>query len=139
MQRQVNAHGYFSMQIGYVGRQRSSESLGYIFAPLSFGLLKKQGKVVALEAITGKKIWEYSVEGSISGGITYSDRYKMIVFGSEDSHIHALDAKTGKVMWTKEVLIKPRGFPVISHETGSVLISGLLPEGDDVPSIPLRT
>jgi outer membrane protein assembly factor BamB len=46
----------------------------------------------------GKKIWAYHAKGAI-GGSPAVDR-RTVVFGARDGKIHALDLKTGRLLWT---------------------------------------
>ncbi len=66
-------------------------------------------KVMALDAVTGKKLWEYDpeVDGAVARkaccdvvnrGVAYADG--KIIVGVLDGRLVALDAKTGKVSWS---------------------------------------
>ncbi len=102
-----------------------SSTLGYVFVPLTFGLLKKHGKVVAIEEQTGKKSWEFSTDGFIEGGIAYSDIHKMIFFGTETMIIYGVDAKTGDCIWEKKVHIKIQGTPRIDEASRTIIFGGV--------------
>jgi eukaryotic-like serine/threonine-protein kinase len=103
----------------------ASEELGYFFLPLSFGLFKKQGKVVAVDSKTGKHLWEFSIAAPLGGGICYLAKTKLVYLGTEDGTFFALDARKGTVVWQKKLLIKARGNPVLCKETETVFVSGV--------------
>lgn len=100
------------------------EELGYVFMPLSFGLFKKHGKLVALETVTGKKAWEYEIEAPILGGVRCDTKSGRIYFGSEDGYMHGLECRTGKGVWREKIEVRPRGFPNVSDDGALVLVTG---------------
>lgn len=102
-----------------------SPELCYLFAPLSFGLLKKQGKVVAVDIHTGKKRWEFSSEFPISGGVSYSRLKNMVFFGDSSCVVYGLDAKKGTLIWKKKVNIEVQGSPCIDDLSKNVVFSGI--------------
>jgi outer membrane protein assembly factor BamB len=72
------------------------------------------GSVIALDWKTKKQLWSYSVPGreqqihsspAISGNI--------VVIGSRDKHLHAIDRTTGKGLWTFGTRAKIDSSPVI--------------------------
>ncbi len=64
----------------------------------------------AIDVKTGRELWQYDhrlPEGILPccdvinrGGALYGDKF---IFGTLDAKLVALDAKTGKVVWTKEI------------------------------------
>ncbi len=60
----------------------------------------RQGKMLALDASSGQKRWEYPVEGSI-GSVVGSPSVAggTVIFGSEDHNVYALDANNGQLKW----------------------------------------
>lgn len=91
------------------------------------------GRQYAVDAETGKKIWDYEVGMPSRGGAAYADG--VIYFGDMGGRLHAVDARTGKPIW--RVKIDPHPSTVVtssplyhngrvyvgvsSHEEGAML------------------
>jgi alcohol dehydrogenase (cytochrome c) len=80
-------------------------------------------KVQALDAVTGDLLWQYSrrlptgVMPSVKRSIAlYGDK---VYTGTSDVHLVALDARTGRVVWDKEVADRTKGFGL----TGGVTVA----------------
>ncbi len=130
LERDTGKRAWVSYEADWLqGNLVVNANLGLVYAPLSFGLLRKQGKVVALEAKTGQVKWEYNVTAPVGGGITHSSQLGLIFFGTDDGSFQALDAKTGKLVWSVKVAIKPRGYPTVSISTKAVFFGGVLAGG----------
>ncbi|HJP98677.1 MAG TPA: outer membrane protein assembly factor BamB, partial [Rhodanobacteraceae bacterium] len=80
-------------------------------------LISTDGKIEALDAATGKRIWEQSTrtgdgiwpfrhkkpgpDARYAGGPTVSG--SLLVVGTLDGHVYGMDAATGKQLWSSEV------------------------------------
>jgi alcohol dehydrogenase (cytochrome c) len=80
-------------------------------------------KVQALDAVTGDLLWQYSrrlpmgIMPSVKRSIAlYGDK---VYTGTSDAHLVALDARTGRVVWDKEVADRTKGFNL----TGGVTVA----------------
>jgi alcohol dehydrogenase (cytochrome c) len=66
-----------------------------------------QNRVFAVDAATGRPLWNYVYEskpqGQFTAGRGLAIGYGMIFMGTNDDHLVALDAKTGKEIWNVEV------------------------------------
>ena len=62
----------------------------------------RDGCMYAVDAATGKAVWQYQTGGQILQSAAYQDG--VIYFGSQDAHAYALDAKTGKRVWQSQKL-----------------------------------
>jgi outer membrane protein assembly factor BamB len=113
------------------GSPAASEALGLVFVPLSFGLFKKQGKMVALHAETGKRVWEHDIEAPVGGGVCYDEREDCVYFGTEDGALHALSGTTGKFLWSTLLPFVPKGAPTVDGTTRSVVVSGVPKESTE--------
>jgi eukaryotic-like serine/threonine-protein kinase len=65
------------------------------------------GKVLALDAARGTRIWEFAAGDAVlaAPAVDHGRAY----FGSYDHHVYALDAATGKLLWRRDT-----GAPVVS-------------------------
>ncbi len=67
------------------------------------------GRVVAVDAESGRTLWRQRIEDSITGGVGYGNN--MVLLGSENSRVVALSAESGDVLWeatvSSEVLSAP--------------------------------
>jgi Glucose dehydrogenase len=80
-------------------------------------------KVQALDAVTGDLLWQYSrrLPMGVTPGVKrsialYGDK---VYTGTSDVHLVALDARTGRVVWDKEVADRTKGFSL----TGGVTVA----------------
>jgi len=55
------------------------------------------GDVTAFSAKTGRRRWLFHAGGSVKGALAYAAG--RVYFGAYDSHVYALDAATGKLLW----------------------------------------
>ena len=55
------------------------------------------GDVSAYSATTGRRWWTFHADGQVKDGLAYADG--RVFFGSYDSHVYAVDAGTGKLVW----------------------------------------
>ncbi len=80
----------------------------------------KNCHIIAYNAITGKEHWRYRVESSIKNSITFSSG---LIIGTDSEGItYALDGKTGKLSWKKDLNIHdmPSFISGITSEHGIV-------------------
>lgn len=87
-------------------------------------------KVQALDAVTGDLLWQYSRR--LPMGVTPGVKRSIAIYGDKvytgtsDVHLVALDAKTGRVIWDKEVADRTKGFSLSGGVTvakGKVIAS----------------
>lgn len=99
------------------GAGRSGVRLQPTFADGKLYLISTDGKLEALDASTGKEIWRQSTR--VGDGIWPFKRKKpgpdaryaggpavsgsLLVVGTLDGHVYAMDAATGKQLWSAEV------------------------------------
>lgn len=70
-----------------------------LYIGLEFGLFKKRGGVAALDAATGKRIWTWRSREMTHASPLCIPEEKIIVCGSNDGIVTALDIDTGSVQW----------------------------------------
>lgn len=67
------------------------------------------GNVVAIDATSGKKVWQKQIKASISAGPSVADN--RLVVGTNDGKVITMDTSDGKVLWssttTSEILASP--------------------------------
>ncbi|WP_026190529.1 PQQ-dependent methanol/ethanol family dehydrogenase [Methylobacterium sp. WSM2598] len=90
-------------------KQRGQESQALVHDGVIY-VTGSYSRAFAINARTGEKIWEYNArlpEGILPccnvvnrGGALYKDRF---YFGTLDAKLVALDARTGKVIWRKDI------------------------------------
>src|SRR3989344_75140 len=74
--------------------------LGTVYVGLEYGLWKRHGGIIALDATTGAVKWhDRSVPTFTHGSPAYSARHRIVVIGSNNGVLYAYEAKTGKPLW----------------------------------------
>lgn len=137
--KQINASNVSGLQVKWalqLGSNRSQESTPILvgdtlYVTSSFG----PKNVFAVNAKTGEVKWRYSPElpknvdqfaccDVNSRGVTYANG--KIFFGRLDAKMTALDAKTGKELWTSTVVDYTQGSVITSPPTAAknVIITG---------------
>jgi outer membrane protein assembly factor BamB len=112
----VQVQQVWSTRIGD-GSGRSGVRLQPTYSDGKLYLISTDGKIEALDAATGKEIWEQSTR--VGGGLWpfkhkhpgTDARYaggpsvlgNLLVVGTLDGHVYAMDAGTGKQLWSAEV------------------------------------
>jgi len=97
-------------------------------APLVFGnkviVGLNNGKLIAVDKITGKLIWTYTTDNQISGSanVWVSGSKAGIVVGSYDYYLHCIDPRTGKQLWKIETNNYVNGTPSI--QDGKIVFGG---------------
>jgi outer membrane protein assembly factor BamB len=76
------------------------ERLNKVFVGLEFGLLKKRGGIVALDLLTGKKIWNYIFDEYVHSSPSYNYKKNIVVIGSNNGRVYGLNGSSGKLLWT---------------------------------------
>ncbi len=97
-------------------------------APLVFGnkviVGLNNGKLIAVDKVTGKLIWTYTTDNQISGSanVWVSGSKAGIVVGSYDYYLHCIDPRTGKQLWKIETNNYVNGTPSI--QDGKIVFGG---------------
>lgn len=115
---------WVSFEGDYIGSSPVvASNLGYVFIGLEFGLIFKQGGVIALDATTGKVIWvDRKISGYVHASPEYSAKYNMVVCGSNNGVLYAFDAKSGKRLWKFATKGEIKYRPVFDEERGVVAV-----------------
>jgi outer membrane protein assembly factor BamB len=87
------------------------------------------GEVVAVDAATGKHLWDTSVPGDPTGGATVVN--DLVITGTLQGNLVAIDRTTGKIVWTHSVGYPISGWPAVAGDllvvpTGMVASGGHL-------------
>jgi outer membrane protein assembly factor BamB len=83
------------------------------------------GDVVAMDARTGKKLWDTKVQGDPTGGVTLVN--DLVLTATVQGNIYALSMSTGKIVWTIKAPGGINGWMSIAGNTVIVPISVGLP------------
>src|SRR3989344_5899217 len=89
--------------------------LGLVIVGLEYGWGGKRGVIVALDLATGKKHWDYQIEGYAYASPSYSKERQMILCGANNGTMYALDARNGTLLWSLETGGDIRGRAAIDH------------------------
>ncbi|MEZ4195487.1 MAG: PQQ-binding-like beta-propeller repeat protein, partial [Candidatus Paceibacterota bacterium] len=92
---------WISFEADWVGSSPAvAADLGLVFIGLEFGLFKRRGGIVALNARTGETVWtDYTHFAFTHASPKYIGRHEQVVIGSNDGIVRLYDAKTGKLIW----------------------------------------
>ncbi len=75
---------------------------------LVFVSIFDQCRTIAVDAITGKRVWSYRTQGWLSGPPSFGPGHVFI--GSQDQYLHAVDKTTGELQWKVKTKSRvPRG------------------------------
>jgi outer membrane protein assembly factor BamB len=86
-----------------------------------------EGFVRALRPEDGTEVWKYETADAIVGGL---NRYRtkggreLVLAGSDDFFLHAVDAATGEKAWTVETGNYVKGAPSVDQAAGLVIFGG---------------
>lgn len=80
----------------------------------------QDGRIIALDALSGKKKWEYKSNGAIFSSPASNN--KLTVIGSADGYAYALQNSNGKLAWKYAMKEAVMGSPLIKDDT--VFIGG---------------
>jgi len=101
--------------VPWVNLATQESSTGYTFPDVTTGT----GGLTAIDATTGKPLWERQLPRTALGAATVSND---VVFTSTfDGNIYAFDTRTGVTLWTGTARAGINGFPVIA---GDMLLVG---------------
>lgn len=91
------------------GTDKRKQQLRPAYRGGTFWVADYKGRLTAVNADTGREIWEIDTELPFSGGPGLSD--SLVIMGTENGEIHAFQADTGTPMWiarvSSEVLAAP--------------------------------
>jgi orotate phosphoribosyltransferase len=77
-----------------------AEDLGMVFVGLEFGLIKKRGGIIALNAETGREVWsDISHPALTHSSPNYIKKHQQVVIGSNDGVVRLYDAINGDKIW----------------------------------------
>ncbi len=101
LDRHTGKKQWMFIEADYVGSSPAiGDDIGLVFIGLEFGLLHKQGGIVALDAQTGRKIWgDYTHPAYTHSSPLYIKKHRQVVIGSNDGGARLYDAHTGELLW----------------------------------------
>jgi orotate phosphoribosyltransferase len=87
---------------------------------LEYARPRAKGSICALDLKTGERIWEKLLHEFQHGSGCYSHVHNMVVCGTNDHNVIALDPRSGKVHWTFITRRSVKYAPVIDEARGIV-------------------
>jgi orotate phosphoribosyltransferase len=75
----------------------------------------KKGGFAALSLTSGKKIWELMLREFQHGSGAYAENCDLVVFGTNDNSVVAIDAKTGRACWSFATRGPVKTVPVVDE------------------------
>jgi len=86
----------------YIGSSPAiATDLGIIFIGLEYGILKKSGGIIALNAETGKTIWlDNTHAAATSASPLYIQKHNLLVLGYDDGVLKTYNAQKGTLLWS---------------------------------------
>ena len=99
--------------------------LGLVIVGLEYGWWHKKGAVVALDLETGEKRWEHRTGEYAYASPTYSKKHRMVLCGSNDDTMYALDAVRGTLLWGVHTDGDVRGCAAIDYERGLAIFGSM--------------
>lgn len=76
--------------------------LGLLFIGLEHGLPGRRGSVVAVNYVTGERVWEYDTAALTHATPRYLPMHEQVAVGGNEGMCTLLDARTGRVVWKFE-------------------------------------
>lgn len=73
------------------------------------------GRVMVIEAASGKQIWDTRVEANITGGVGVGDG--IVVVGTPDGKVMALNSDNGERLWEQQVVSEVLAPPAVGDST----------------------
>jgi outer membrane protein assembly factor BamB len=89
---------------------------GHLYVGLEYERPRQQGSVVALDLATGEKVWEHWLKVYQHGSGVYWREGDLVIFGTNDHDVRALDCKTGRLVWRFETRRSVKYMPRIDDE-----------------------
>jgi outer membrane protein assembly factor BamB/adenine/guanine phosphoribosyltransferase-like PRPP-binding protein len=121
---QTGEKKWIYMEADWVGSSPAvADDLDLVFIGLEFGLWKKKGGIVALDAKTGVSRWEYAVMPDFThGSPAYSRTCNAVVIGSNDGVLYCFRATDGKLLWTYKTGGEIKGTPMFDDNKSRVYV-----------------
>lgn len=76
-------------------------------------IASKEGRLFALDKATGRKIWDFHIEGEFNGSPSVA--HQSVLVGGVDGKIHSVDAFTGEKQWDIHVGNSISATPVVAN------------------------
>lgn len=98
-----------------------ADDLGLVYVGLEYGLWRKHGGIVALDAASGEKQWEFiEMPGLTHGSPAYSRRHGAVAIGCNDGALYLFRASDGALLWKFQSGGEIKAAPAFDEERGLV-------------------
>lgn len=85
---------------------------------LEYGRRRAQGSICALSLRTGDKVWEKLLRVYQHGSGTYAPSCDLVVFGTNDHNVLAIEASSGRLRWRFDTRRSVKYAPAIDEKRG---------------------
>ncbi len=76
----------------------------------------EEGKIFAYNAQNGNPLWTYASGGPVKAGFAIDEKRGLVVFGSWDSYVHIIDARTGALHQKVETYKPLYSSPIVYND-----------------------
>lgn len=95
-----------------------------LFIGLEYGRPPAKGSVAAFRMSTGEKVWEHHLMRLQHGSCAFSPSRNLVITGSSDHEVLALNADTGERVWGMPMRRSAKYAPVVDEERGLLVCAG---------------
>jgi outer membrane protein assembly factor BamB len=101
LERESGKKRWVSFEADWVGSSPTvAHDLELVFVGLEFGLFRRHGGIVALNANTGETVWMDDTHPAYTHSSPYYiEEHRQVVIGSNDGKVRLYDAPSGKKIW----------------------------------------
>ncbi|HEY5702753.1 MAG TPA: outer membrane protein assembly factor BamB [Gammaproteobacteria bacterium] len=96
------------------GADEAYLNLGPVYSENKVFVANSNGKVVAYDAETGKRLWQFDTDTYLTGGPGVGEN--LVLVGSGDAEVIAIDAESGKLVWRVPVSSEVLAAPAVSAD-----------------------
>lgn len=94
---------WVSFEADWVGSSPTvADDLGLVYIGLEFGLWRKRGGIIALDASSGEAKWRYTMPSLTHSSPLYIREHREVIIGSNDGAAYLFDAQSGVLKWKYE-------------------------------------
>lgn len=117
LERKTGEKRWVSFEADWVGSSPAvAKDLGLVFVGLEFGLFRRHGGIVALNANTGETVWIDDTHPAYThSSPCYIEGHQQVAIGSNDGRVRLYNAQSGIKLWE----FATEGGKVFDHESNA--------------------